>query len=626
MANPWFFDVYPNRPQPYIDEGLSGYLLRLAAANGVMRFEDFVVDLFPMWPFSQRLNTLRWEYPVDDWGRIPLRTQLPLATLCGLTVIPWLQKFRSLPTVTHKHHLGPGHVLHDIVQPQLQVCPLCLQSQPYIRLLWRLENVCACLDHACLLRRHCHRCGMALTVVGPTNRHLHCAHCAADLRTLPVVCASSDVLAKQRNLQTDVRFLLNPSVALTTDAQWAGSRETLTLSQAIGLKFRYLRRQTGQSLSQIAHQVLVAKTTLGKLERGGGVPLALYPAYLATLVYSWADFAALELPVEFLAKLDKPPHLPLRICPTPNCPNHRQPSHSGVTMLRDMPDQQMVRFRCNACRLTFTRSYTGERRFIARKPSSQPGAPPTVAKSQAEIVRLTEWGLQGIPNRHIAQRLGWSEKTVRMYWIALNIEAQVHTAQRQRVLDAQQKRRTDLRRRIDTLLQDYRDQDVEITIRQICRGLGYDYDYLQAEPDLLAHVRTMIGSHNRQVRQRRQTHLCARTNEVLAELHASNEPVTLQILTERIGLSITQLCTRYPELLALIQSALPQHRAKLKTQRSQRECSLINEAATSLAAQGIRITTNTLFQEAGLSKGRLKVDPVLRDICRGWIGNFAPRD
>lgn len=213
-----------------------------------------------------------------------------------------------------------------------------------------------------------------------------------------------------------------------------------------------------------------------------------------------------------------------------------------------------------------------------------------------------------------------------MYWVALSLEAQIHVAQRQRMLGVQQKRRADLRHRIDTLLQDYLDQDVEITIRRICRGLGYDYDYLQAEPDLLADVRTMIVPHNRQVRQRRQVRLHARTNEVLAELHTSSEPVTLQILAERIGLSITQLRTHYPELLALIQSALPQHCAKLKMQRSQRECSLLNEAATSLAARGIRITTNTLFQEAGLSKGRLKVDPDLRDICREWIGNFAPRD
>jgi len=214
MTEPWFFDVLPFRPQPFVDECLSGYLLRLADANGINHFGDWVADLFPTWSSLQRLVLLRWEYPIDSWGRIPLRTQLAPSALQRLTIAPWLQKFRSLPVIVPGKQLSPGHFVQDMVLGTLQVCPLCLQAQPYTRLLWRLRPVCACLKHHCVLQTHCHHCGKALTVVALTQRHLHCPHCFSDLRTLPVVLAAANVLASQRQLQAACRFLLDPSVEL----------------------------------------------------------------------------------------------------------------------------------------------------------------------------------------------------------------------------------------------------------------------------------------------------------------------------------------------------------------------------------------------------------------------------
>ena len=77
LAEPWYYDVLPCRPPPYAGECLTGYLLRLAEANHLASFPDLVFDLFPLWSETLQLGLLRWEYPVDDWGRLPLRTQLP---------------------------------------------------------------------------------------------------------------------------------------------------------------------------------------------------------------------------------------------------------------------------------------------------------------------------------------------------------------------------------------------------------------------------------------------------------------------------------------------------------------------------------------------------------------------
>ena len=85
MTGPWFFEVMPYRPSPYPDECLSGYLLRLAEANHVVSFWKLAQDLFPLWQDYPQAAMLRWEYPMENWGRIPLRTQLSLADLRRLT-------------------------------------------------------------------------------------------------------------------------------------------------------------------------------------------------------------------------------------------------------------------------------------------------------------------------------------------------------------------------------------------------------------------------------------------------------------------------------------------------------------------------------------------------------------
>ena len=86
MPEPWFFDVLACHPPPYPGECLSGYLIRLAEANHCIDLWSFISDLFPLFRSAKQISLLCTEYPIDDWGRIPLRTQLPLATLKSLTV------------------------------------------------------------------------------------------------------------------------------------------------------------------------------------------------------------------------------------------------------------------------------------------------------------------------------------------------------------------------------------------------------------------------------------------------------------------------------------------------------------------------------------------------------------
>ena len=619
MVEPWFFDVLPHRPPPYPGECLSGYLLRLAQANGSVTFWDLVSDLFPTWRGPHQTSLLRWEYPVDDWGRIPLRTQLSLTELRRLTVAPWLEKFRPPLVLTRSNYLSPGHFLRGMVNPELQVCPLCLQKQSYLRLMWRLAPVHVCVCHGCLLQAQCHQCGTPLAVVGPTHRHLHCAVCDTDLRTLPVVSAPADTLKAQRRQQAELQFLLDPDVTLAKNP-------TGDLLEAIGLKFRYLRLRTGQSVAAMARQMGVFDGAISALELGRKTPLPFYLTYLEALSWSWFDFAALEVPREFVRSLEKPRLMYLRLCPTPECPNHQPPPSMGVGLLRDMPDCRKARFRCTACGRRFTRTYEGELAAKPRRPPIRPGEPPPVVKSAEEVTRLVEMGLQGLDNRQIAHQLGWGEKTVRVYWIALGLEDQVHQAQAQRRVQEQQERHTALRDRVETILQSLLTQDEEITLRRVGRALGYNSDYLHNHPDLAEWVQEIAQEHNAQVRQCRYEELSARIAQAIGEAKQDNEPMTVHGVTQRAGLPYDRLYYSYPELHETVRRAVREHQARMRAARTEARCAQINEAADRLVTQGSRLTYKAILEEAGLHKDSAKADLVVLTLLRRWVGDFAPRD
>jgi DNA-binding transcriptional regulator YiaG len=306
---PWFFDVLPCHPSPYPGECLSGYLLRLAEVNGCASLWSLVRDLFPTFQDPDQLKLLSWEYPLEDWGRLPLRTQLPRAVLKRLTVEPWVEKFRPPPPLTRPSHLSPANYLRGVVNPRLQVCPLCLQEQPYVRLMWRLAPVQVCLHHRCLLQSQCQRCGSPLTVLSSPQRHLHCAVCDADLRTLPVVQTSMEMLEAHQRQQAELQFLLDPDMTLVEEP-------LADRPKAIGLKFRFVRERAGLTLSDVAERLGISDRVITELEFAERVPLAFCLRYLEVLSWSWPEFAALEVPLEFIRRREELPLLSLRFCPT----------------------------------------------------------------------------------------------------------------------------------------------------------------------------------------------------------------------------------------------------------------------------------------------------------------------
>jgi transcriptional regulator with XRE-family HTH domain len=493
--------------------------------------------------------------------------------------------------VTRPGPLSPSVVLRGIVTPTLRLCPLCVQAHPYVRLLWRLTPVAVCLKHGCVLQAHCWRCGQPLTAIGPSQRLLRCGRCAADVRLLPVVAAAAAVLRRQQRQQADLPFLLDPTTTLVPPPPPAGETPAQHMSRAIGLKFRYLRMQVGLSVAQIAQRMVSTAAAIVALENGRDpVTMPLYLRYLDALSLSWPAFAAVEVPPEFVRRLQEPPYLPLRLCPTPACPNSQPPPGLGVWVLADLPEQRIVRFRCQTCRRAFTRRDDGTLVTKARRPPLRPGESPPVVKSAEEIARLREMGLQGLTNRAIARRLGWGEKTVRMYWIALNLEEQVHVAQAQRQAQAIQRRREGLRARVEAIVAALCAAGELITVQRVGRALGHTDDYLRTEPDVFAYVQEVAQRHNAQMRQQRHELLQARCIAALAEAKRRPDPISLHQIIRPLGLTYSQLKAAYPDLHQRLRQEVETERAARQATRRERHAAQIDAAATRLITDGVRLT------------------------------------
>jgi len=625
MPETWFFETLPLRPAPYPGESLSGYLLRLADLNGYRIFWDLASDLFPGWEVPQQIHKLSWEYPLEDWGRIPVRTGLSRDELSGTTVVAWVEKFRRPPDLHRSVYMSPGHFLHGVVNRELRVCPQCVQSQPYIRLLWRLSPVTACLEHGCLLEGRCPDCGNCLTPVSQNACHMQCTTCGRDFRSLPASRAPADLLKAQERLQEDVCLLLDPTATIAKADTSGDPPASQDPARALGLKFHYLRSRVGISMKSMARRVNLPPTVIACIEAGVPITLPNYMSYLRAIGLSWKDFAGLEVPDEFVQEIQTLRHAQLRICPNPHCSNHGLPSGTSVHLLGDLPGERIARFQCKVCGRRFTRSYDGELRAKPRRPSIRAGERPRLLKPPEEVARLIGMGTEGESNRSIADCLGWTERTVRIYWIALGLEERVHETQAKRRAKEMFERRSMLHSRIQGILEASLEQDREVTLRQVSLALGTNSDYLHGFPEQAEYARQMIERHNVRVRQKRDDAVFAKIAQGVEHMQHSDQVVKITEIASLAGISYEQLRDRYPELHRKVHAAIQRHRARLRKIQIGNWIGQIDLAAARLSAEGRRLNYHSILDEAGLSRHASKCAPIREALIR-WVSNFAPRD
>jgi hypothetical protein len=234
-------------------------------------------------------------------------------------------------------------------------------------------------------------------------------------------------------------------------------------------------------------------------------------------------------------------------------------------------------------------------------------------------------GRRGECNLKIAQSLGWGEKTVRIYWIALGMEGQVHQAQAKRRIEEKLERYETLRLQIQATLDSMLAQNREVTLQQVSQALGTKGDYWHVCCDQTDIVHELIRQHNARVRQRRDEVVSTQIARSLENLQCSDRIVKVEEIAKQAGISYNQLRDHYPELRLKAHEAIQEHRTWLKEIQIANQIRQIDVAATHLIAQGRRLNYQVILREAGLSRYAHHSAPI-RDALARWVSNFAPRD
>ncbi len=172
--------------QPYDDESLISFLIRLAQSNFcpapwlIYRLKSYSTAKISFIPYS--IN-----YIIDK------NIITPLVQMTGFT------EDRIIDLTLNKYAKDPWALdIGDIVKfpsgknngfmnkGRSKYCPQCLKELQYHRLYWQLEQIIICHKHEVILLQKCFNCGKVLTPVQIALGICNCGQSLSDIETDPV--------------------------------------------------------------------------------------------------------------------------------------------------------------------------------------------------------------------------------------------------------------------------------------------------------------------------------------------------------------------------------------------------------------------------------------------------------
>lgn len=144
----------PVRPQPIAKEAASGYVIRVAQANGFATPRQ-------LW---HALQSGRYQTPFDE-----------LIDRAGISIRQRRYLLGPLPHYWKSPgNLGPGLAINDYNHSLMRWCPLCLEASPHLRGVWGLKLQCTCARHRILLAARCPACGATQRFERSDIARCHC--------------------------------------------------------------------------------------------------------------------------------------------------------------------------------------------------------------------------------------------------------------------------------------------------------------------------------------------------------------------------------------------------------------------------------------------------------------------
>ena len=239
------------RPQPYIDESLESYMIRLSDDNGYDTYQTFS-RLVWLWleendpdaggAFPQQLDLLN-VYHADRTSNLRVRAlrliesliDVQKSSLLKLAIMHSAVKFSGSRVAVFRDGIDiPRCFLSTNFIP---ICPHCLEEALYIRQQWHYLPYVACHKHKCQLVSHCPECGVALNYQQLEN--IRFCQCGFDLRFAQAKECSQEQLAVSK-LIVEQESIDEYSIL-----------HKLSLSARMGAILWFCIRQKGKQVDQI---------------------------------------------------------------------------------------------------------------------------------------------------------------------------------------------------------------------------------------------------------------------------------------------------------------------------------------------------------------------------------------
>ena len=198
------------RPLPKRGESLTGYLLRVVHKN--------FVDLNSLLTSIHNGSRRRTDHQIDILpGRV-----IDLDTLSGIVGVP-LSQLRDLTfhSVVEKYvdQIDTSQeyptVMRDVTDKAYRrFCPVCLEEDSVLKLIWQVKEVEICDKHHVRLTSKCPICGTEQPFLSKNIAVLCCVSCGSKLGAHDVrKVENTDLIAAQLRIYSDWRYLMDSSIS-----------------------------------------------------------------------------------------------------------------------------------------------------------------------------------------------------------------------------------------------------------------------------------------------------------------------------------------------------------------------------------------------------------------------------
>lgn len=593
----YHFDTLPIHPQPEPLESLSSYLTRLAEANGLRRIENLFRLCFPTG--HSRLTFRTGDFPPPSFGGLPSLAQCPEPDLLATTFYHLGRKFdRTLKP------LSLAQCLSGSISSQLRYCPLCLADRSYYLLWWRFGVIEGCPEHRCRFLERCGHCGQSIPLLSSPPKLGLCPTCGGDLRSCQVEKMEPNWLNRVINRVKDIVYLLGPQPC---------DSEAGRVTPVIGRRFSQWRQIRRLKIRDIADMLEVPLSTIYHLEQGPAHRGARFQYYL-----EYADVLGVTLRDIFLSPA---PEVPLQSQVEKLLIKVRQ----AVTILEQQDEvitQEAilkiigVEGKTIFCehpqiKAIWVEIKKQERQRFEQKLLSQVQLAIAELRQQGQLV--TERAITDLMGRSIDGKLRKNYPAVQR----LLLQHRDTPSQRSRTYPDRLKyrREEELLIKVQGVIARLEGQGQIVSRQSIANQVGITAQGLSHYPQ----IKQLLQKYDAKQKPQDETILLHRVQDALAQLEADEAPITVEAVSQTVGLSSGTL-HYYPQVKAfLTEHILDKKQEYQAKQRQRKEAVLIRKIQQ--AIEIIRTGDNRISQHAicnlvGMSAVNLKRYPQVKLLLR----------